>query len=146
MKRATVYLRKHAIYIHSSSATTAGVWVLTSPCVKLERDCSERQIGEQALRALAESKTGLPHPREWGSVLEPLLRLANVKSWSEFARPASCAEIEEEGGRLSVVRTENLGAQEGFRAVPQGPTLVESLVQEVVGAAVRQALLPLPSR
>lgn len=142
MKRATAYLRTDAIYLHSSSETTDGVWILSSPCVKLNAACPDRELGEHVLRALAESRTGIPHPKQWGGLVQPLLQLANVKSWGAFARRASCVQVEEEALQISVIRTDNLGPQYGFSVARGGTCVIEGRNPEEIGSLVHQALLP----
>ena len=41
MKRASVYLRKTAIYLHSESETIEGAWVASAPFIKVEMDASD---------------------------------------------------------------------------------------------------------
>lgn len=141
MRRATAYRRKGHFFVHASSRTTDGVWILTEPCVKLSEDCSDRDLGAAARAAVAASRTGVPHPQTWSGLLDPLLRQAGVKTWSAFAKTATCAEIEEDGGKASVIPTRNLGVDEGFQPIPAKAEIVDLDAAEALGASVRRALM-----
>ena len=38
MRAATIYERKGKLYVHSSSKTTAGVWVINAPVLAVEKE------------------------------------------------------------------------------------------------------------
>jgi hypothetical protein len=140
MKRATVYLRSGVIYMHASSKTTAGVWIFAPPCLRVELASTDRELGQEVARTLEGSQSGIAHPRQWGGLIEPLLQLANVKTWNAFARRASCVNVDLEASRISVVPMRNLGPDEGFLAMTGSALVVDSEQLEEVGARVRQAL------
>jgi hypothetical protein len=64
-----------------------------------------------------------------------------VNSWGAFAKTAQSAEVEEEGERISVVSTRNLGVAEGFQADPVRTRVAEKASLEVLGAIVRDAFV-----
>ena len=102
------------------AATTAGVWILIEPCVKLDSPCTDEELGGSALRALAASRIGVAHPSqtEWGGLLAPLMHARRAwKSWSAFARLASCAELESDRGANLVLRD----GKPGLRWVSSDP-------------------------
>jgi hypothetical protein len=99
-------------------------------------------LGGAVRSALDRSRTDIPHPTSWTGLLDPLLELAGVKSWSTFAKSALCAEVEEEGGLASVVPTDNLGASGGFQPDPSRATPSEASDLESLGAKVRHAVRP----
>jgi hypothetical protein len=143
MKRVTAYLRNDTIYMHPCSQTTDGVWILTLPCLKLDAQCADLVLGEHILRTLDESRTGIAHPKEWRGVIAPLLELAGVRAWSTFMRRASCVEVREDEVKLSVIRTKNLGPQEGFLAASEQSWIVlPGRDAKEIAAAVRSAFLP----
>jgi hypothetical protein len=98
-KLAMAYQRKGMIFLHASSMTTDGVWILDAPalCVKYG---DVPLLGKQVLAALRGSKENVPHPsrEELGRLFDPVLRLANVKSWGTLSKSAQCVSIECEGG------------------------------------------------
>ena len=55
------------------------------------------------------------------------------------ARHAACAEVEEEGARISIIPTENLGPEDGFRAETAKATLMISQAPYELGALTRGA-------
>jgi hypothetical protein len=142
MKRATVYLRKARFFVHASSRTTAGVWVLAEPCLSLDESCDNQQLGEAIRDALGGSRSGVPHPRSWTGLVDPLLKQAGVKSWSTFSRTALCVEVEEEEGTVSAIPTMDLGIDAGFEAVPSRSISVDASAASEIGSSVRQLLKP----
>ncbi len=136
-RRATVYLRRRQFYVHSVSQTTQGVWIFTSPCTKLDLKCPDTRLGEAIMSALSGSRDGVPHPVKWGHLIDPLLQQAGVKSWATFAAGASCVEIEDDGSRISIIPSKNLGARNGFLAEPTNAVTIATHAPEEVGAHAR---------
>jgi hypothetical protein len=139
MKRATVYRRKKQILVHASSRTTDGVWILWRPCLALPEASDNREL-EQAIRAALDgSKTNVPHPQTWEGLLDPLLTLASVKAWSTFSKGASCVDVEEDGFRIALIPTRNLGPDEGFQPDTSRQIVLEPGTSEM-GASIRKLL------
>lgn len=74
--------------------------------------------------------------------MSPLLALSGASSWAAFAKSAECVGISEEGGRVTVVPTRNLGPREGFKpsanlvfATLDDLTQLGALTAEVLRAA-----------
>ena len=138
MKIATVYRRGERIFVHSSSRTTAGVWVLTDPVLAVDGDNPAR-LGGAVLDALGGSREGVNHPTSWKGIFDPVLRLAKARSWNTFAESAKCVEVEFEGDTISIFPTRNLGSRDGFERIP-GKSKISGPTVEEVGAATLQAL------
>lgn len=141
MQCATVYCRYGILFTESSSKTTAGVWIGTSPLCKIEPGSTQSIIGEAAVKALNASQEGVPHPTNWNGLLTPLLELAGVKSWATFMRNAKCLTLEAEGGRLKIIPQRNLGPKEGYESLPE--RIVELALGSSpgeIGAALEVAL------
>jgi Immunity protein Imm1 len=85
MRQATAYRRMEHLFVHSSSRTTDGVWILSEPCIKLDEECTDGDLGAAVQACLQGSRTGVPHPTSWGHLLDPLLVLAGEKSWGTLA-------------------------------------------------------------
>lgn len=113
MQAATAYKRGSQIFVHSSSRTTAGVWLLSEPVAAVAVDDPE-ELGRRILEALNASKDQVPHPKSWKNLFDPVLHLAGVKSWSTFVKSAKCVEIEAINGVAKLIPTRNLGADDGF--------------------------------
>ena len=118
MKAATAYLRGEKIFLHSSSKTTAGVWVLSMPVVVVEKG-NLGDIGRLILDSLNASQDNVPHPKSWTNIFDPVLQLAGIKSWNAFAKSAKCVEIESDGERIFVIPTKNKGADDGFDPIKE---------------------------
>jgi hypothetical protein len=116
MRRAAAYQRGDDIFFHPSNETTAGVWILSEPILKLKIYDSEK-LGGAALYALGYSKINAPHPLVWKGLFDPMLCESHVKSWSAFSKSAKCVEIEFWTNRISMLPTRNLGAKAGFEPI-----------------------------
>jgi len=139
MKKATAY-KKNSIIITPLSMTTAGVWIASSPAVSVAEDKVRSVLGVAVLDALAASQHGVAHPSQadWEKVAEPVLKLANAKSWNAFAMGAKCVGIELSTNRVSFVPRKNEGPRGGFSDIEEQrrdcPPVAES-----VGAALTEA-------
>ncbi len=114
MRAATIYLRDNIFFIHSSSKTEAGFWILSEPAIKIEAEFSMDALEKAVVSALRASKENAYQPKSFDGVFQPILRLAAVRSWSIFAKNAKCVEVEEENGVITLIPTKNLGIQAGF--------------------------------
>jgi hypothetical protein len=142
MKRATVYHRKGKFFAHASSQTTAGVWILSEPCLALDDTCTDHELGSALLGALAGSENAVAHPQSWKGLLDPLLTQAGVKSWGTFSKTATCLEVEADAGHIALIPTLNLGVDAGFQADPSQAVSVDAApaVPAVLGASARKLL------
>jgi hypothetical protein len=136
MQCATIYLTKHAHFLHSASQTTCGVWIAGCPLNKLPLEVSQADLKRSLHDALAASKTEVQHPTDWDAVVYPLPEMAGMKSWSQFMRTARCVNIELDEGIIRFVVNTNRGPQEGF--IPNGVTY--EIPAESDDAAVAAAL------
>jgi len=137
MKRATAYKREDRIFLHASSRTTAGVWILTAPVLAPDRD-DRAHLGSAVLHALEGSQEGIEHPTSWKGIIDPVLQLAGVKSWDAFAKSARCVEIKFGTNRVSFLPTKNLGAKDGFEPL-SAQIKSSSSEPEALGAALLSA-------
>jgi len=115
---ASAYERGGYIFLSPSSLTEGGLWVGSEPLVKLERrEVDAGLLGSQLLEALNNSKVGVPHParHEWEAVAKPLLDLAGVKTWDQFAQNSTLCEVERTTSTIRFIPTSNEGGQDGFR-------------------------------
>jgi hypothetical protein len=119
MKSAVAYKKGDAYYLHSSSKTTAGVWIATAPFLKIETNSTPSTKGGAILLALDASHDAIPHPTNWAGLISPLLELAGVKSWATFMKHAKCLNVEADGERFRLIPNRNLGSKEGFEPSPE---------------------------
>jgi hypothetical protein len=141
MNQATVYSRKTRFFVHASSETTAGVWILSAPTFRLDRDSSDADLGRAVRAALEGSKSNVPHPRVWKGLFDPILKEAGVGSWAAFTSGAQCALVEQDSdSALVVTPTVNRGAAEGFKPIPAEAVLLEAPTAEAIGGTIRSIL------
>ncbi len=140
MKKATVYQLRGKYLVHASSRTTDGVWIVWEPMLAVQANDAAGELGLAIEAALDGSRSGVPHPQDWKAVLAPLLALGGVRSWSAFCRSAACVEVEEEGGRVSLLPTRNLGAEGGFEPSLNSEVLTTRDDPERLGALALKAL------
>lgn len=113
MRAATVYRREGRYFLHALSRTTDGLWMLCDPVLTASEGEGAETLGRKIVAALDGSRIDVP-PRTGKGLLAPLLAISGVRSWAAFAKSATCVEIEEEGGRITLVPTRNLGPKGGF--------------------------------
>ncbi len=110
---AIAYRRGAQVYLHASSKTTAGVWVLQAPV--LVADASDPvSLGRNLATVLGASLEGVPHPASFDGIFDPILRAASVASWAAFTDGVLCVGITAEHGHVTFVPTRNRGGQGGF--------------------------------
>lgn len=118
MKAATIYERKGKLYVHSSSKTTAGVWVINPPVLAVEKEATG-EIGRAIRECLGASREGVPHPKSFTNLFDPVLDLAGVKSFGTFVKSAKCVEVETSGdAAVTLIPTRNEGVDDGFAPLP----------------------------
>lgn len=139
MKVATIYERKGKLYLHSSSKTTAGVWVINAPVLAVDKE-DAGEVGRSIKECLAASGEGVPHPRSFTNLFDPVLDLAGVKSFGTFVKSAKCVGVEmSDGASVMLVPTRNEGFQGGFTPLPNR-TEAALGSDEVLGRAALAAL------
>lgn len=138
MKAATIYERGGKVYIHSSSKTTAGVWVINAPVLTVKKE-DVGELGRSIRRCLDASSEGVPHPKSFTNLFDPVLALAGVKSFNTFVKSAKCVEVEMAGETATLIPTRNEGAEDGFVPLP-GNTQAAVDTDEALGSAAVAAL------
>lgn len=112
-KRASVHLRKNILYFSSSSQTVLSAWIGSPPYIKADFSEKDDNINKIVLDVLNASKQGVPYPKTFNGLFEPVLTLAGVKSYRTFMKGAFCCELEEENGMVTITPTQNEGGN-GF--------------------------------
>lgn len=139
MTGAVAYKRHDDLFLHSSSRTTAGVWIASSPFIKVESDSTLFSKGEALIKILNASQENVPHPTNWSGLIGPLLELAGVKTWSTFMKKARCLNLEADSGQLKIIPNRNLGPKSGFE--PNQANSIElpfSSSTDQIGAALEE--------
>jgi hypothetical protein len=139
MKAATIYERKGKLFFHSSSKTTAGVWVLNAPILATDKE-NISEIGRSTRECLAASREGVPHPTSFAGLFDPVLDLAGIKSFATFVKSAKCLEAEMVNDEtVTLIPTRNEGVEDGFAPLPN-KTKISLGSDEALGSEVIAAL------
>jgi len=144
MKIGTAYKKGTGVYLHSSSQTTAGVWVASSPFLKVETAATEAAEGEAVIAVLNASKESVPHParEEWGQVFAPMLNLAGASSLGAFEKDAVCCGLEVEDGQLSIIPHRKRGRNQGYEPImPKMVKLAFDSSPSEIGAALEEGFV-----
>lgn len=140
MKGAAVYRKGDVWYFCPFSRTTAGFWVGCEPLLRVQEADSQAAKGEAALAALNASQEAAATPPPEADLTAPLLRLAQVKSWSAFMKNACSLELEAKGAQMTIIPCRNLGPKGGFESIPENTLHVPfDSSAERVGAAMEKA-------
>lgn len=141
MKYAALVRRNDLVVIHPWTRSTSGVMSVCEPYLVL-RAFDPASLGAAVRKALDASLTDVPHlnPADSGAHLQPLLKAANVRSWSALVRGAHSVEIEDNGETVVFTPTVNRGARDGFvervgRAIEAG-----DVTEKGLGVAALEAL------
>ena len=140
MKSATVYRRKHVLYVHPKSRTTDGLWIVTDPILKLDEPVGDSDIGSAIRAALDRSESNVPRPTNWDEISKVLLKGTGASSWSKFVQSTSCVIVTSTGDELSVMPTENRGARGGFAHEPDKVVVLRQASVSELGAVARKLL------
>lgn len=140
MRTAAAVKRGGRLFLHAYSLSLEGVWIMSRPIIALSEDCGGAVLGGAILEALNGSREGIPHPKSWSSVNDPLLRAAGVKSWKEFSKDARNVAIEEADGAITFLPSRLIPKDGSF--VPSGDSriAVRTLEPAVLGAELLRAL------
>lgn len=93
MKAATIYECAGRIFMHSSSKTSAGIWVISPPWFAVDQ-INPDDVGRLIKQCLIESREGVSHPESSDSIFNPILEMAGIKSWNTFSKLARCVGVE----------------------------------------------------
>jgi hypothetical protein len=97
-------------------------------------------LGEAILDSLCQFKNGVPHPSDWGKVLQPLNEAAGVKGWASFVKGTRSCEIADDGTTLTFVPMRNAGARKGFQSLNDSSVkLPATATPDEVGWTLRKA-------
>jgi hypothetical protein len=136
MQLASIYWREGRYFVHPSSRTDAGVWILSEPVRALDATVGDAELGRSIVAALDASRTDGAHPRSFSGLSAPILAVAGLTSWSVFAKGARLVIVERENGTVSIVPNVNLGAK-GFEPLSALRITLEACGESQLGQAVR---------
>jgi hypothetical protein len=132
-QRATVFLRRGRLFIHSTSITTSGVGIATEPFIALSIDNDPEAIGMAVMEALNASHEKFPHPTNWKGILDPLLKAASCKTWHTFANKAECCELLRENDFLTIIPTHRRSEDDSFEHLASESVMLKHLSDDELG-------------
>jgi len=118
MKSAGAYKRQGKIYLSSTSKTTMGIWIGTSPRIIVDETEPPSVKGKYVREVLRHSQEGVPDPTDWDARHQVFLKEVGAKSWSKFARNAQSCTIDLKGDRMAFLPYRNSGPKDGYMFVP----------------------------
>ncbi len=138
MKCASARLRKGKVLIQAFSQTTTDLWIAYGPVYVAAEDSLPAEIGAKVIAALANSKTGLPHPSQdkWNAVQLPMLEAAGVKSWATLEKGCKSVGIEDKGEHISIMPS--ISDTDGPRDLPE-QLILSDKVENALGVALMEA-------
>jgi hypothetical protein len=138
MKVAMIFEAGGQIVVHASSKTTAGLWISSEPVLQAWAS-NAKSVGTAVLQCLTASASGIPHPKSFKNLFDPVLAVAGVKSHRAFMSGRKCVKAQMNGDELILVPMRNEGPKEGFSPLSDGyPVAWHS--EETLGSAVLSAL------
>ncbi len=142
MRYAALLQRENKVMIHPWARSISGVMFGIEPYLVIEGQ-DPNTLGSAIRRVLAASKSGEPHPdpRDSSKRLQPLLKVAGVRSWSALVRGARSVEIADDGREVVFTPTQNCGAKGGFvELVELEITVSQGVRDSALGASALKAL------
>src|SRR5713101_6963434 len=144
---AGVYERPEMLLVHAHAKTTAGVYLVEQPAIRLNPSASPQEIGAAVRRALGAFRTGVlnPNPSEWRDLGKPFLAAAGFRSWRALEVGAKmCSVTQKPDGSFIFSITRNGGTRgdkKGFQpfGVPDQHLAAQASEAEL-GSVVLKAL------
>lgn len=139
MQSANVYKFRDRVIVCSLSKTTAGVWIVHGT-VTVVAASDPTGLGGLVLDALDGSISGIPHPKVWTGLFDPVLRMAGVKTYSAFMKLASLVDVRRSESTVVLIPMRNQGSKEGFFPNENAKHSLENPAPNALGQAVTQLL------
>ena len=110
---AGVFQRPEVLLVHAHAKTTAGVYLVELPAIRLNPVVPSHEIGAAVRRALGACRT-VPHPdaSEWRDIGKPFLAAAGFRSWRVLEVGAKrCGVTQKPDGSFAFSITRNGGTR-----------------------------------
>lgn len=140
MRSVSVYRRLDVYYVQASSKATTGIWVASGDIDVLPTSTLDSELGAAVARRLEHSFVGVPHPTDFKALTTPILKAANVRSYTAFARSAELVSITERDGPVTITPTKRDSPRGGYTSMPDRAVTVASTEIERLGSVVRELL------
>jgi hypothetical protein len=112
-RMASIYRRRDKTYVTAASRTRDGFWLEEGAVTVLDSPDSAA-LAKCVLSAVAQSRHGIPAPKNWSSHVNRVVEAAGLERYSAFAKGAVLLSVEEKDGRLRVIPHRNGGSREGY--------------------------------
>jgi hypothetical protein len=101
-RSAELIARGDSYFVTPYSRTVDWLWIADQPIVKLPISTSIPDVAAAVTNALARSRWDIERPLDLSRAVDPLLRLAKVRSQRAFYGGARIVHIDEENGTIRV--------------------------------------------
>lgn len=107
----SVYRRDQHAFVCAHDRTTSGLWIGSGSVERVDVG-DALQLGAAVLTQLGRCTTGVRHPAqdEWPAqrrtALDPIIKLAGLRSWRSFIRTAALCHVDRSGSLVSVLPTQ----------------------------------------
>jgi hypothetical protein len=140
-RQISVYARHDGWYINAMSQTTTGLYISTPPYLREYANISSQGLGEAALLALSKCQFGVPHPTEWDHLLQPILDLAGVRTWTQFMRDVPSIDADYDEEEFVFRPTKNYGPKQEYGEATAKPIRIpKDSSPELIGEMMRAAI------
>jgi hypothetical protein len=116
MRAMTLYSYRRKMFAHSLDRTRSGVWVASPPMIELESD--SEGIASGIRTCLSASRSDIDHPDSLVGLLRPILSLAHVRTYADFAKSARSVNVERLDDVVTLTPTRNAGVKGGYIGAP----------------------------
>ena len=144
---ATVYVRPEGLYVASNDRTTSGLWI-GSGLVEIVQQDDPEAVGRSVLWSLDSSVLDVAHPAQHeGSAqrkrsLDPILKLARVRSWRAFISAATTVGISRECAQVTVTPDRRDERRvDVFYPVPESSVTLDNPTPHELGAVVAEVVV-----
>ncbi len=142
-KSSSVYLKGDTLRVMVRGLTDQEHTVGGGQVFFLEATATPQKIGVAVLEALANFKTGIPHPADsaaWRIRQKEWCKIMEVKSWNSFVKDTKSLYIttEDELATITVTPYKNKSPKEGFEEITEKSRTCTS-EPEALGKAILEA-------
>jgi hypothetical protein len=140
MRCSVVFRRPYGWYVHTESRTSNGLWFASSPFLRISSDADAATLGDTVRSALAASQPLADEPADSRAVFQPMLKLADERSWLKFAKDSASVGVRDDAVNVVLTPSHFEGRDKCFVSLSdQEITLPAAPTREELGEALMRA-------